>query len=75
MTRLLMTRELPILEKPAGRRANAAEAAWHRVVAIVSDADFAAVGAFVLIGLVASVYLTIFFPLPEDIAAAITQLP
>ena len=50
MTHLPMTRDLQPLTKLNNRRSTATEAAWHRIVAVVTSPELIAVAAFCAIG-------------------------
>jgi hypothetical protein len=71
MTHLPMTRDLQPLTKFNGRRATATEAAWHRIVAAVTNPELIAVAAFCAIGLAITINVLLHHP---DVGLTIEQL-
>ena len=68
------TRELQPLAQSAIRRVGSAEGVWQSVSAIINDADFRAVIIFVVIGLLATLCLTLLLPLAAATAVLVAQL-
>jgi hypothetical protein len=71
MTHLPMTRDLQPLVKLNDRRATATEAAWHRIVAAVTNPELIAVAAFCAIGLGITINVLLHHP---DVGLTIEQL-
>jgi hypothetical protein len=71
MTHLPMTRDLQPLTKLNNRRSTATEAAWHRIVAVVTSPELIAVAAFCAIGLAITINVLLRHP---DVGLTIEQL-
>ena len=71
MTHLPVMRDFQPLTKLNNRRGTATEAAWHRIVAVVTNPDLIAVAAFCAIGLAITMNVLLRHP---DVGLTIEQL-
>lgn len=75
MAPLPVMRELQPLQKSAGSHAGAAQTAWYRLVATLTNPDLIAVVVFCAIGLLVAINVILRFPDFGAMAGQLQQFP